>query len=159
MNVVNLVLGIVGTVTGVGSLGWQVITWNRSGPVVTVDAVQGFPTYGDHLGEQVTCVTASNSGRAPVTVTSWGLRFPDGQVMYVPHPFAGSDQLPYRLEDGASGTWSIETSQVAETCRKHGVDYADLTAFVKLANGQSVDAKRKGIQLGPGFPWPSTAEV
>jgi hypothetical protein len=65
---------------------------------------------------------------------------------------AGSSQLPYRLEEGASGSWYIETAIVVETCKAHGVDYADLTAHVNLASGQSVDAKRKGIQLGPGFP-------
>jgi hypothetical protein len=152
--VASLILGVVGTVTGLGALAWQVVTWRRSGPVVEVSANQVFPAYGDHLGEQITEVTARNSGRSPVTVSSWGLRFPDGQVMIIRQPFAGSDSLPYRLEDGASGSWYIETTAVAETCRAHGVDYADLTAYVHLANGQTVDAKRKGIKLGPGFPWP-----
>jgi len=151
--VASLVLGIIGTVTGLGALAWQVITWQRSGPVVAVSAIQAFPTYGDRLGEQLTCVIARNSGRAPVTVSSWGLRFPDGQVMFIRQPFAGSDVLPYRLEEGASGSWYIETAVVAETCRGHGVYYADLTAYVDLASGQTVDAGRKGIQLGPGFPW------
>jgi hypothetical protein len=89
-----------------------------------------------------------------VTVSSWGLRLPDGQTMFVRQPFAGSNQLPYRLEDGASGSWFIETGAVVETCKAHGVDYADLTAYVTLADRRSVDAKRKGIQLGVGFPWP-----
>jgi hypothetical protein len=156
MVVASLILGVVGTVTGLGALAWQVIIWQRSGPVVAVSAIQAFPTYGDRVGEQVTCVTARNSGRAPVTVSSWGLRFPDGQVMFVRQPFAGSDALPYRLEEGASGSWYIETVAVAEACRAHGVDYQDLTAYVNLANGQTIDAKRKGIQLGPGFPWPAS---
>lgn len=153
VEVTALILGIVGTVTGVGALVWQVITWKRGGPVVTITATQAFPTYGDQVGEALTCVTARNSGRAPVTVSSWGLRFPDGQVMFIRQPFAGSDQLPYRLEEGASGSWFIETAVVARTCQEHGVDYADLTAYVSLASGPSVDAKRRGIQLGPGFPW------
>jgi hypothetical protein len=155
VEVTSFILGIVGTVTGIGALVWQVITWKRSGPVVTVTAMQALPTYGDRVGDPLTCVTARNSGRAPVTVSSWGLRFPDGQVMFIRQAFAGSDALPYRLEAGASGSWSVETTAVAETCKAHGVDYADLTAYVNLANGQSVDAKRKGIQLGPGYPWSS----
>jgi hypothetical protein len=154
----SLILGVVGTITGLGALAWQVIIWQHSGPVVAVSAIQAIPTYGDHLGEQLTCVTARNSGRAPVTVSSWGLRFPDGQVMVIRQPSAPSDLLPYRLEEGASGSWYIETAAVAETCRAHGVDYDDLTAYVNLANGQTVDAKRKGIQLGPGFPWPSSQD-
>lgn len=156
MEIASLVLGIIGTVAGVGALAWQVITWNRSGPVVKVTANQAFPTYGDRVGDPLTSVTARNSGRSPVTVSSWGLRFPDGQTMFVKQPFAGSDVLPYRLEAGASGTWYIETIGVVETCKGHGIDYADLTAYVALASGQTVDAKRKGIQLGPGFPWSAT---
>jgi hypothetical protein len=74
--------------------------------------------------------------------------------MFVQQPFPGSDTLPYRLEQGTSGTWSMETIQVAETCRAHSVDYEDLRGFVRLATGETVYAQRKGIQLGPGFPWP-----
>jgi hypothetical protein len=113
--------------------------------VVTVTTNQAFPTYADHLGEPLTGVTARNSGRAPVTITSWGLKFPDGQVMIIKEPFpALSNSLPYRLEDGASGSWYIDTLKVVETCKAHGADYADLTAYVDLANGRSVDAKRRG---------------
>src|SRR5262249_51913784 len=87
VDVTNLIFVIVGTAAGVGALMWGVITWRRSGPVVTVDVNQGFPAYDDHVGEPITCVTATNSGRAPVTVTSWGLRLPDGQTMFVQQPF------------------------------------------------------------------------
>lgn len=153
MGIAALILGIIGTSTGIGALAWQVITWQRSGPVVAVDVIQGLPTYGDHVGDPVTCVSAVNSGRAPVTVTSWGLELPDGQTMFVKHPFPGSDSLPYRLEEGASGAWRIETIEVAEMCQAQSIDYADLRGFVRLANGKTVYAQRKGIQLGPGFPW------
>jgi hypothetical protein len=153
MAIAGLILGIIGTATGIGALAWEVTTWRRSGPVVTVDVLQGLPTYGDHVGDPVTCVTATNSGRAPVTVTAWGLETPNGQTMFVQHPFPGSDTLPYRLEEGASGTWRIETIGVAKTCEAEGVDYGDLRGYVRLGNGRTVYAQRKGIQLGPGFPW------
>jgi hypothetical protein len=158
MEVASLILGIIGTIAGVGALAWQVITWRRSGPVVTVEVNQGLPTYDDCVGNPITCVTATNSGRAPVTVTSWGLRLPNGQTMFVQQPFPGSDTLPYRLEQGASGTWSMETVQVAETSRAQGVDYEELRGFVKLGNGKTVYARRKGIRLAPGFPWPQDAK-
>lgn len=131
------------------------ITWRRSGPVVVVDVTQGLPTYACHAGDPVTCVTVTNTGRAPVTVNSWGLRLPDGQTMFVQQPFPGSDKLPYRLEQGASGTWRVESIQVAETCRAQGVDYADLVGFVNLATGETVYAAEGNpawarISLGAG---------
>lgn len=157
MDVANLIFVVIGTAAGVGALAWGVITWKHSGPVVAVKVLQGLPTYGAHVGDPITCVTATNSGRAPVTVTSWGLELPDGQTMFVEQPFPGSDTLPYRLAEGTSGTWSMESVQVAEASRVRGVDYADLRGFVKLGNGKTVYARRKGIQLGPGFPWPKDA--
>ena len=156
MVITSFILGIVGTTTGVLALIWDVITWRSSGPAVTVTATQAFPTYGDHVGDPLTCVTARNSGRAPVTVSSWGLRLPDGQTMFITETHVMSARLPYRLEEGASGAWYTDTTRIVETCKAHGVDYSDLTAHVNLANGQTDDAERKGIQLGPGFPWPST---
>jgi hypothetical protein len=158
MVVTSFILGIVGSITGVLGLGWSVVTWRRSGPVVRVTVKQAFPTYADHLGEPLICVTAQNSGRAPVTISSWGLRLPDGQTMMITEPFPLSNALPYRLEEGTSGSWYTDTLRVVEACKAHGVDYADLIAYVDLGNGQSVDAKRRGIQLGPGFPW-STAKT
>lgn len=65
MALAGLILGIVGTLAGVGALGWQVLTWQASGPVVTVKAVQGLPTYQDRVGDPVTCVSSLNSGRSP----------------------------------------------------------------------------------------------
>jgi hypothetical protein len=95
-----------------------------------------------------------------VTISSWGLRLPDGQTMIITDPFPGlSNELPYRLEDGASGSWYTDTLRVVETCKAHGVDYADLTGYVNLANGRSVDAKLRGIQLGPGFPWSAATKA
>ena len=77
--------------------------------------------------------------------------------MFARRPFPGSDTLPYRLEEGASGTWLMETIGVAETCQAEGVDYSDLRGYVRLGNGKTVYTQRKGIQLGPGFPWESDA--
>lgn len=92
--VASLILGIIGSVTGIGALAWQFYTWARSGPVITVSTSQGFPVHGNRLGEQTTGITARNSGRAPITVNSWGLRLPDGQNMVVLDPLPGSAGLP-----------------------------------------------------------------
>jgi hypothetical protein len=74
-------LSIIAIVLSVTSLGWQVISWKLSGPVVKITANQALPTYGPELGDPHVCVTARNQGRAPVTVNGWGLRFPDEQKM------------------------------------------------------------------------------
>jgi len=65
MEVASLILGIIGTVTGIGTLAWQVVTWTRSGPVVTLIA--------SRAGRYEAQVTARNSGRGPVSVESLGV--------------------------------------------------------------------------------------
>ena len=65
MEVASLILGIIGTVTGIGALAWQVVTWSRSGPVVTLIARRS----GRYEAE----VIARNSGRGPVSVESLGV--------------------------------------------------------------------------------------
>lgn len=159
MQIASFILSILGAVTGVVALVWQVIAWKRSGPVVTVTAHQAFPAFGDSLGEPLTQVTARNSGRSPVTITAWGLRLPNGHTLVAVKRVPPSDSLPYRLEPGASGSWYMETTGLAATCRERGADYADLTAYVDLASGSTVDAKSKGIQLGAGFPWSDGAST
>jgi hypothetical protein len=150
VTVVALILGIVGALTGVTALVWQVIAWRQGGAVVTVSALQAFPAYRDHAEPHVK-VTARNSGRSPVTVNGFGLRLPDGRTMVVPSPASWSSPVPHRLEPGADGSWYIPTAEVARFCADDGIKQQDLTAFVHLANGRTISAKQRGIGLAFEF--------
>jgi hypothetical protein len=145
MEVTTLVIAIIGAVTGIGSLAWQVVTFRQSGPVVTVTATQAMPTYGAEVGDPHVDVTARNTGRSPVTVTGWGLRFPDGQGMIFPNALRWSTSLPHRLEPGANASWYWPTEEVKRASAERGVRYQDLTAYVNLADGRTINAKRRGI--------------
>jgi hypothetical protein len=113
--------------------------------VVKVTARQAMPTYGDRVGDPHVDVTARNTGRSPVTVNGQGLRFPDGQTMVMTTNLPWSARLPHRLESGASASWYWPTEMVTKTCADHGVRYQDLTAFVNLPDGRTVDARERGI--------------
>ena len=56
--VAALILGIIGALTGVAALAWQVITWRQGGAVVAVTALQAFPCCGGQAGEAHVNVTA-----------------------------------------------------------------------------------------------------
>jgi len=148
MEIATFVLAIVGAVTGVGSLGWQVVTFNRSGPVVHVTATQAFPTYGNQVGDPHVDVTARNTGRSPVTVQSWGIELPDGQVMVSIQQLPWSASLPHRLEPGASASWYIETKAVQDECAKRGFRHQDVRAYVNLGTGQVIRAEGKWRGIG-----------
>jgi hypothetical protein len=109
--IASLILGVVGTVTGVGALTWQVITWTRSGPVVTLTA--------GPLGwsRKTMTVTAVNSGRGPVSIMRleirdlYGLRIRDLKLA------PDSEQLPFRLEPSASVSWQVDIPALVEQRR------------------------------------------
>ena len=144
MAIAGLILGIIGAVTGVVALAWQVITWRHSGAVVAVTARQAYsPAYDGPLVN----VSARNSGRSPVTVNGWGLRLPDGGTMICTKPVLWSSPMPYRLEPGADGSWLLPTHEVAHFCAERGVRQQDMIAFVDLADGRTIIAKERGIGL------------
>ncbi len=142
-----IVISIVALVVSAASLTWQVVSWKRSGPVVRVTANQSLPIFDHGPGDAHVAVTARNSGRAPVTVTGWGLRFPDGQTFVVMHELPWSTPLHHRLDAGAEGSWMVSTQEVKRECAARGVRHQDLTAFVRLGNGRTADARQRGIGL------------
>jgi len=147
MAIAGLILGIIGAITGVAALAWQVITWRQSGAVVAVTARQAFPVHGDHVSEQHVNVSARNSGRSPVTVNGWGLRLPDGGTMISTRPVPGSSPVPHRLQPGADGSWLLPTHEIARFCAERGVRQQDMIAFVNLADGRTISARERGIGM------------
>jgi hypothetical protein len=147
MAIAGLILGIIGAVTGVAALSWQVITWRQSGAVVAVTARQASRGSDDHAGEQLVKVSARNSGRSAVTVNGWGLRLPGGGAMVILDPMQGSSPVPLRLEPGADGSWLLPTHEVARFCAGRGVRQQDMIAFVDLADGRTIRAKERGIGM------------
>jgi hypothetical protein len=143
------ILSITAIILGGASLGWQVLTWRQSGPVVVVTATQAFPTYGhgasSSIGDPHVDVSAQNKGRSPVTVKNWGLKLADGRNMAILEPASWSAKLPYRLEPGDSASWYADTESVKRSCAANGIRYQDLIAYVSLGDGRTVQAKHSGI--------------
>jgi hypothetical protein len=139
MTIASLVLGIVGTATGLGALAWQVITWRRSGPIVRV---AGNCSTGLAGKTGVVDITAWNEGRGPVSVIVCGLQWPDGSMVVTPQPLQGSDVLPFQLEPGSIGQWQIPVPASLDTIPLR------LRAYVKLVNGKIVSDTHPGIRYG-----------
>lgn len=139
-------LSIAAIVIALASLGWQVVTWQQSGPVIRVTTGTAFFTVGPQISEPYIFVTAANKGRGPVTVNSWGLKLPSGRHIVKIQPVAQSESLPCRLEPGADASWYIEVSAAEDACHAEGAQYDDdLLAYVKLGDGRTVEASRSGI--------------
>ena len=139
MEVASLILGAIGTAAGIAALAWQLIAWRRSGPDVRVTGNVPIPYVG-RTG--MVRVTAWNKGRSPVSVISCGLQDLPGDVFFPGEPTSGSDQLPFRLEQGARGSWLI---RVPEDIDRFPLR---MRAYVRLADGEPVADKHPGLRYG-----------
>ena len=93
-------------------------------------------------------IAATNNGRGQTTVTSWGLRMPDGNDMTVLYQLPWSSPLPFAIPPGgAAGTWFLETDKAQDACQRAGLDHRQLQAWVRLSDGRQVLAKQRGIGI------------
>jgi hypothetical protein len=109
------------------SLAWQAWTWRHSGAIVQVTARLSMPVFDHGPGGPWTCVTATNKGRGPTTVASWGFETPNGSNIVVPRALPGPSPLPFLIPaGGAQGDWFAETDGLRATC------YQDVAAHHHL---------------------------
>jgi hypothetical protein len=143
------ILAVIGAVTGVLALGWQIYsqirTWRMSGPQISVKVSNGFPVYDDRAGEHHFFVKAVNRGGSAATVDAWGIRFPDGRDLVPMRQLPFSTQLPAVIAPHANATFNIPGEAVLDECRRQGVKARQLKAWVRLATGDEV--------FGGTLPW------
>jgi len=141
MVVASFVIAIVGLLLGLASLAWQVVSWVREGPRVTV-WTQGvrLTTFGAGTSGPLVAVRARNVGRGDVQVNSWGLEHPDGTgSMFQPLP--EGDHCPMTLIAGHEAVFLAPLDQYQKGYDGHG---AGAMPWVKLATGQTVTGKAIG---------------
>jgi hypothetical protein len=106
--IIGAITGVVGALTGIASLGWQVVTQRRSGRLVNVNCTYNIPAYVGPGGQPVfaddqVAIKVTNAGGAPVTVTNYGVSM-DGKErkanLFVMAPVASSTRLPFSVEPG-----------------------------------------------------------
>lgn len=139
-------LSIIAIVMSTVSLGWQIISWRRTGALVRVTVHQAL-TVDD--GVWCTNVTARNSGRTAVSVTNWGYQLPGRKAgnIFATRPLPISPALPHRLEAGAEASFYMETDAIQQVCKEKGLRYERVRAWVDLGDGRRIKAKRRGIGL------------
>lgn len=138
----------IGALTGIAALLWQLFAWRKSAHRVKVERSRAWVAFGGGgLSDELLSVQARNVGAAAVTVTGWGISLGrEAGGLVVLNPLAFSTQLPHRLESGAEATFHAESSGIKASALRRGKRGKDLRAFVTLATGQRVYAKR-GVPL------------
>jgi hypothetical protein len=153
MEVASLILGIIGAVTGVGALTWNVITWNRSGSQLTA-TLEGHVTRllkSEWPPEKVIfTVDVVNTGRMPAVVrrvvvvrltlrwqhvrwlTWWyRMRGREGRFGMQGYPVKESDKFKDRDEAGPE--WPQEISPTGYLKVRATMDVTSLTRGARWA--------------------------
>ena len=152
----NLVLGVLGTASGMLALGWSGAVHVLTGARVTVTCGPGL--HGD-LGlltvtagtmsskpngypEATIVVVARNRGRTAVTVESVVVGCEEAQM------FDGwnGQPLPVRLEGGSSASWYTSADHFLALIGALKKPASSVTASVRLGTGRSETSKSLPIQ-------------
>ncbi|GAA2845478.1 hypothetical protein Acy02nite_46920 [Actinoplanes cyaneus] len=140
------VLSIIAIGMSTVSLGWQIVSWRRSGALIRATVNQALV---GHEGIWCTNVTARNLGRMAVSVTNWGYQLPGRKAgnIFMTRPLPISPTLPHRLEAGAEVSFYMETDAIQQVCKQKGLPYQRVRAWVDLGDGRRIKARRRGIGL------------
>lgn len=158
-DIVTLVLGIVGTVTGIGALIWNVAAFAMTGPRVFVEVTEGRTDgfqliFGPglwsahpnkttlYLPHRVVVVTATNKGRLPLTVAQAGIRY-DNNIRYM-----SNEDANFRLEPHTNHTWRLPLEQASAAVRASRKSEMSARGVVSLATGKSRESKAKIVIPG-----------
>jgi hypothetical protein len=148
---VGLIIAVIGALTGIASLWWQIVTRRRGAHNVRVSVSSSLPVpaYGE-VPDWQACISPANIGAAPVSITGWGLEMPDKRGSLVQTKFSPFSQaLPHLLQPGTSINLFWPQDEVRLAIAKHAPDLkaSELRAFVHLGTGEKVYAKKPGVPV------------
>jgi hypothetical protein len=122
-----------------------IIARKQSTRQIVVSISYGWLTFGPVLGEDMIFVTAANTGHRPVTLSSMGLRMPDGRSL-VNLEQQGSVQLPHHLNEGTSVTHWMPLQGVKESLRRSGA-FGKVEIFAYYNDAVSTTHKSKPFPI------------
>jgi hypothetical protein len=149
--VIGAATGIVGALTGVASLGWQVVTHRRSGRLVDVTCSYSIPVYGppgaQELGDNhQVAIKVTNAGGAPVTVTNYGVSMDGGkgdENLFVTTPVPWSRRVPCAVEPGGEpAELLVPVDELRHMHQQKGIPFSRMRPWVDLGDGRRVYSNR-----------------
>jgi hypothetical protein len=159
LDIATLVIAVVGAITGVGSLVWNVASHALTGARVKAELQPGFFGHGgvittnwDNFRQDdppdpgfdraVLVVKARNVGRLPASVTGWSVVIGATELSHVGG--AWNKPLPHRLEGGEDNSWYVEFGQVEAIIRTlvaTNMPPDKLAAKVSLGDGRTIRSR------------------
>lgn len=143
LSVISLIVAVIGALTGITSLVWQIVTRTRGAHRVVVRAnpnmmlFTGSSSYGPFVQIEVI-----NRGAAAVQIQSWSILLPSGTALMIaiPESFPPSPALPYMLHPGSSVSFYSRASALEEAMEPR--DLPKARAVAVLGTGQQIIGKK-----------------
>lgn len=150
---ISLVVATIGALTGIVALVWQIITRTRGAHRVTVSVANSVLLGPGSPDGVIITVEAINSGASAVQITGWGFELPNkGGGIVATIPMRQSAALPHMLLPGTNVDFFMPATQLGHALREQGLSSADyIRAYVKLATGEKVFPRRRGVPLHNEF--------
>ncbi|WP_028636966.1 hypothetical protein [Nocardioides sp. URHA0032] len=142
----TLAIAVVGALTGIAALCAQVWAHVLSGPRVKVGLANSLPVTPSGPSRWLLSIEASNVGRLPVTVTSFGVSFREGRKwknmpgFHPPQALMHGPSGAHRLNDAEAVTWLLDPVPFAKTISDVGV--RNVYGFVNLATGKTIRSRK-----------------
>ncbi|GAA1748536.1 hypothetical protein [Aeromicrobium alkaliterrae] len=144
--------GLLGAVTGVVSLAWQIVAHRSSGRLVKVEASYVIPVYGpphapEFRDDDQVSVSVINRGGAPVSVLNFGVsisgRTHRQRNLFVPNRHAMSSPLPAVVDPGGEPvTVHIPVADLRRVRSEEGVPFTRMWPWVELGDGRKLFADK-----------------
>ncbi|WP_291474285.1 hypothetical protein [Corynebacterium sp.] len=133
--VITLVISGVAIVLSAFALVWQVVSWRRSGPRITVQADSGI-SIGPMGTFEILTFTVSNEGRASTQVRTVDFVRSDGEGMIAIFPEAFLDKKPpLDLQPGFQETLVLRLDAIAKTLSEKGISPQSLVPRARSGHG------------------------
>lgn len=143
LSIVSLVVAVIGALTGIVALVWQILTRTRGAHRVSVRAIPNMMLFagGAASGPYIN-IEVTNRGAAAVQVQNWSILLPGGNALMIaiPASFPPSPALPYMLQPGTNVSFYSLASDLHEAMSLD--DLPKARAVVVLGTGQRILGKR-----------------
>lgn len=131
-NVLTLVISVVAALLSMLALGWQIYSWRRSGPRVSVTAQHAITL--DESGTELVSVTATNAGRLQTVIHEFGFEMPDRRKFVELQSFVPI-ALPADLPPGGSVSFYFIREKLSRSAEDEGVHPTQLRSFARGGHG------------------------
>lgn len=131
-----LVLSVLALLVSISSILWQIYSWRRTGPRVTVRAQHAFlaPYAGDLV--PMVSITATNKGRSSTQVQGFGFRVKGKSDLVSPASYLAPLDLPADLSVGGEVTYYYyDPAALVRESREKGL--GRLRPFVRTGHGRT----------------------